>query len=300
MAPSGSVDGPEVRPADSGASRSCTSLNEPDRVPNGQRKKKKYRFYKRFTYQQLRGWKPILSANEAVMFFSVAGTILLALGIPILVASLNVVEYQIRYDDAGQLAPLSNEDRAQQVTQGDGVTYQLKFTVDKEMKSPIYVGFVLDVFYQNYRRYVRSYDPQQMHDGDIFPGVSACNPFLYEGFDENSSLPESGAILPCGQISHSNFNDSFLIGSVAGDIPIDSSDIAWQSDADNLYGDVDSVNFNIQPQYRGGNTTSAPLNQDQHWMQCVKICRKHCCSVALAVAVLPTFSNNNTDIMNVH
>ena len=45
-----------------------------------------------------------------------------------------------------------------------------------------------------------------------------------------------------------------------------SSDIAWQSDADNLYGDVASVNFNIQPQYRGGNTTSAPLNQDQHWM----------------------------------
>ena len=83
------------------------------------------------------------------------------------------------------------------------------------------MGFVLDVFYQNYRRYVRSFDPKQMHDGDIFPGVSACNPFLFEGFDENSSLPENGAILPCGQISHSNFNDSFLIGSVGGDIPID-------------------------------------------------------------------------------
>ena len=91
----------------------------------------------RFTYQQLRGWKPILSANEALLFFSIAGTILLGLGIPILVASLNVVEYQIRYDDAGQLAPLSNEDRAQQVTQGDGVTYQMRFTVDKEMKSPV-------------------------------------------------------------------------------------------------------------------------------------------------------------------
>ena len=85
----------------------------------------------------------------------------------------------------------------------------------------IYVGFVLDEFYQNFRRYVRSFDPKQMRNGDIFSGVSACNPFLYEGFDENSSLPESGAILPCGQISHSNFNDSFLLGSVNGDIPID-------------------------------------------------------------------------------
>lgn len=133
----------------------------------------------------------------------------------------------------------------------------------------VYVVFELETFFQNYRRYVRSFDSQQMHDGDVFPGGSACDPFRYEGFDPNSSLPENGAILPCGQISQSNFNDSFVLSSPNRpdvNLSIDSSDIAWRSDAENLYGNFPSVNFNQMPQYRGGNTTQYPLNEDQHWM----------------------------------
>jgi len=62
----------------------------------------------------------------------------------------------------------------------------------------------------------------QMHDGDVFPGASACQPYLYEGFERNESKPEAAAILPCGQISHSNFNDSFVLLSDSSiDLSID-------------------------------------------------------------------------------
>ena len=82
-------------------------------------------------------------------------------------------------------------------------------------------------YYQNYRRYVRSSDPNQMHDFNTsIPGVDACLPFLYEGVDdgtENASLPLNGAIVPCGQISHSLFNDTFGVALGDTSLPIDVS-----------------------------------------------------------------------------
>ena len=233
------------------------------------KKEKKSRFYKRFTYQQLRGWRPILSAPRAEIFFLLIGSLMVGLGVPILVASISVKEYRFRYDNVGLLGELNYTERAALVTNGNGFTYDVEFLVEEEMKAPVYVVFELGTFYQNYRRYVRSYDSNQMHDGDVFPGSSQCDPYLYEGFNENSSLAEQGAILPCGQISHSNFNDSFVLSSPTRpdlNLSIDSTSIAWKSDAEHLYGNITSVNFNQQPEYRGGNTTAFPLNQDQHWM----------------------------------
>lgn len=236
--------------------------------PSTGKGEKHYRFYKRFTYQILKGYRPILSAGRAQLFFVVSGTILLAMGIPLLVASTQVVEYRVRYDNAGVLADLDQANRTAQVTTGNGVTYDIDFVVDQGMTGPVYVVVELDTFYQNYRRYVRSFDPKQMHDGDVFPGTSACDPYLYQGYSENDSLAEQGAILPCGQISHSNFNDSYVLSSDQPDLnlSIDDSSIAWTSDADHLYGNVTAVNYNNVPQYRGGNTTRYPLNEDQHWM----------------------------------
>lgn len=167
----------------------------------------------------------------------------------------------------------------------------------------IYFIYELNDFYQNYRRYVRSYDANQMHNGGNLPGGSACDPYIYQGFSVNDSLPENGAILPCGQISHSNFNDSFLISMDSTPLDIDvcaclsdvtgmkrivlfmasniiicvftkirvyhnmqSSNIAWKSDAEHLYGNVTSINYNTNPIYRGGNTSTLPLNENQQWM----------------------------------
>ena len=233
------------------------------------KRKKKDRFYKRFTYQTLRGYRPIINPSHVVVFFALAGAYLVGVGVPILLATLDVVMYSIRYDDAGTLQNYTAAERAGLVTSENGVEYSITFEVEKEMRAPVYVTYELGTFYQNYRRYVRSYDADQMHDGTPFPGMSSCEPFLYEtatGLDPNASLPEQGAILPCGQIAHSNFNDTFILSSDISALSIDESGIAWASDREHLYGNVTAVNYNLIDAYRGGNTSTLPLNQDEHWM----------------------------------
>lgn len=93
----------------------------------------------RFAYQQLRGWRPILSAHNAELFLLAAGTLLLALGIPILVASLGVKEYSVRYDDAGPMAGLSKEQQQQAIwTAPDtGIVYDLTIDVEERMEPPV-------------------------------------------------------------------------------------------------------------------------------------------------------------------
>lgn len=208
----------------------------------------------------------------------------------------------------------------------------------------IYLFYRLGSFFQNYRRYVRSFDSTAMHDGSSGAGAAACEPFRYQTADDSPdpSQPYDGRVLPCGQIAYSNFNDSFSLavsapgaapdaafgidvsraGGAAGrgwqhtfwillvgagqPIPCwqqgarravacvypgamqppapaeriapppshplhvapQSSNIAWESDAKHLYGDVNASNYNTKKfaGLRGGATTDLPLDQSQHWM----------------------------------
>ena len=223
----------------------------------------------RFAYQKLRGYKPVLRARTTELFFLSAGTLLLALGIPILVASLDINQVVVRYDDAGPMAELNNESREQELwkTEGNGVNYSMTVNVKEDMDPPIWVVFELVGFYQNYRRYVRSYDANQMHDnGSNIPGADACLPFRYATMEPDSNLPEDGAIVPCGQIAHSNFNDTYEIFLDGEKLVVDDSNIAWSSDRNHLYGAVEPINYNEDPDFRGGNTSSVVLNQNEHWM----------------------------------
>ncbi|PRW50939.1 ALA-interacting subunit 3 isoform A [Chlorella sorokiniana] len=237
---------------------------------------KKYKWHKRFAYQKFVGWRPILTPRIAELFFLSAGVLLLALGIPVLIASLNVVEVRVPYAFEGPFtsgAQQANQETlwAQQAASanGDGgVQYTVSVLIPKDMEPPIYVAYELSTYFQNFRRYARSYDPTRMHDGSSSGSpVSACNPFSYLG--DNNSFP----INPCGQIAQSFFNDTFSF-AVADEgslqpVAVDSSSIAWSSDADNLYGAVPAENYNpggAAAPLRGGNTSDVVLNANQHWM----------------------------------
>lgn len=99
--------------------------------------------------------------------------------------------------------------------------------------------YELGTFFQNFRRYVRSYDPTRMHDGSSSGApASACDPAGYLNGDDG--LP----INPCGTIAASFFNDSFAFAAAGAPLAVDSSSIAWDSDRDNLYGDVPAENYN--------------------------------------------------------
>lgn len=160
-----------------------------------------------------------------------------------------------------------------------GLVYNVTIDIDQTMNPPIYLNYRLSHFFQNYRRYVRSYDATIMWSGDPGPGVEACLPYTYENtVGANASEPYDGAVNPCGQIAHSLFNDTFsaavLVPSsnTAGEgevinLALDDSNIAWESDADYLYGNFPAQNYNNISEYRGGGTTGeVPLNKAQNWM----------------------------------
>ena len=49
------------------------------------------------------------------------------------------------------------------------------------------------------------------------------------------------------------------------------SNLAWSYDQNHLYGDQLATNFNDVPATRGGNTSTVPLNTDQHLMVWMRV-----------------------------
>lgn len=139
------------------------------------RKHKKYPFVKKFAYQKFVGWRPILTPRNAgerrgdgvcsclpaclqnssapscpcpttELFFVAAGVLLLALGIPILIASLNVVEVRVPYAFEGPFADKDSDSR-QALLWGksdDGVKYLVTVTIPDRMEPPVSAAVWVD------------------------------------------------------------------------------------------------------------------------------------------------------------
>ena len=72
----------------------------------------KSHFYHRFAQQELAGWSPVITAKVVVIYFFAVACVCVALGVPVLVASLGVVQYTVRYDDQGNdMAGISDQVR---------------------------------------------------------------------------------------------------------------------------------------------------------------------------------------------
>ncbi|CAL5228440.1 g11575 [Coccomyxa viridis] len=249
-----------------------------DGTDNAEGGKKKSKFYQRFAQQQLWGWSPIITGNVVVIYFLLVAVVCIALGVPILVAAINVKEVKARYDNAGPMSGLSSG-QAETTILGGNVNYPVSVQIPQTMQPPVYVYYELGKYYQNHKRYVRSRDDNQMAGKSSGAGSGKCAPEQYIGGNPDPSLPAQGAVTPCGLIAWSLFNDSFGdAASVAGPggvqtpVTLDQGHIAWQYDVDHLYGPVQPVNYNTEQEaaFRGGNTSEVVLNQNQHfivWMR---------------------------------
>lgn len=93
----------------------------------------------RVAYQRLKGWRPVSTALDVELFFLAAGTLCIALGVPILIAALNVKEYKARYDNAGPMANITRQEQQQLLLQaGDaGVVYPVDLYIEDTMKPPV-------------------------------------------------------------------------------------------------------------------------------------------------------------------
>jgi hypothetical protein len=82
-----------------------------------------------------------MDARTVQVFFLAAGTACLALGIPMLVSALNVVQYNVRYDNVGPFAVLDRRQQQELLwAAGDvGVETSVTISVDKDMEPPVRV-----------------------------------------------------------------------------------------------------------------------------------------------------------------
>ncbi|PNS19974.1 Meiotically up-regulated protein 89 protein [Sphaceloma murrayae] len=116
----------------------------------------------------------------------------------------------------------------------------LQFYIPDEIGPPVFFYYQMTNFYQNHRRYVKSFDRSQLsgqfRSNDSIAG-SDCDPLRVD--------PETNkTYYPCGLIANSLFNDTFSSPvklNVAGDnannetYDMVNKGIAWTSDRD-LYG----------------------------------------------------------------
>ena len=177
----------------------------------------------------------------------------------------------------------------------------LEFTIPQNIGPPVLLYYRLTNFYQNHRRYVKSYDQSQLKGrfvSNASIASSACNPL---------ELNATGyAYYPCGLIANSFFNDTFA-SPVQLNVPGENIDnrtydmsrrgIAWDSDR-SLYGKTEYNWFDVAPppnwqrRFPDGYTADQPppaLEDDESFM------------VWMRTAGLPTFSKlalrNDDDVM---
>ncbi|CAG8467937.1 9073_t:CDS:2 [Diversispora eburnea] len=111
---------------------------------------------------------------------------------------------------------------------------RLQFTIPSELKPPVFLYYRLTNFYQNHRRYVKSFDANQLK-GVAVP-VSTLKGGNCKPLGENDNQL---AIYPCGLIANSIFNDTIynltLLNPAGGTNETESyeftqKNIAWPSD----------------------------------------------------------------------
>ncbi|KAF4595370.1 meiotically up-regulated protein 89 protein [Ophiocordyceps camponoti-floridani] len=290
------------------------SINSHESSPKHSEKKKSRRpANTAFRQQRLKAWQPILTPKTVLPLFFTIGIIFAPIGGLLLYASAKVQEIIIDYSKCIQEAQQgvfteipsdrvyaafkssnrtidakwSRTDNVEVFVENTGVRIQtqqciLEFEIPDRMKPPVLFYYKLTNFHQNHRRYVESFDQDQLK-GEAVPfdkiKTSKCNPLYGE---------DDKPYYPCGLIANSIFNDTFsspvmlnppgAIGNQTRTYDMTQEGIAWSSDKA-LYGKT-TYQFdqilpppNWQKRYPDGYTDKNPppdLKTDevfQNWMR---------------------------------
>ena len=105
--------------------------------------------------------------------------------------------------------------------------------ITEEMEAPVYVYYEISNFYQNYQRYMVSYDSDQLlGENKDKEDLSGCSPLK-----SNGSLTLS----PCGVVANSLFND--VISLKNDDVTLHETGIAWKSDVHKKFKQPDGFEW---------------------------------------------------------
>ncbi|XP_021742039.1 ALA-interacting subunit 3-like isoform X2 [Chenopodium quinoa] len=229
--------------------------------------------YSRFTQQELPACKPILTPPWVIAIFVAVGIIFIPIGLVSLSASEHVVEIEQQYDADCVPTDYRNDKVGYIQSVTTNKTCILRLTVPKQMKSPIYVYYQLENFYQNHRRYVKSRNDKQLRSKAHEQSTSGCDP------EATLTGPDKAVIVPCGLIAWSLFNDTFQFSYDSKSVDVNKKNIAWDSDRKHKFGsDVYPKNFQSGGLVGGGQlNASMPLNEQEDLI------------VWMRTAALPTF-----------
>ena len=129
-------------------------------------------------------------------------------------------------------------------------TCHIQFYIPDTLSAPVLLYYRLTNFYQNHRRYVKSYDQAQLKGQDRSGAAinrSDCDPLQND--------PNGKPYYPCGLIANSVFNDTFhsptLLNTIGNSdssntYNMTSKGIAWASDKD-LYGTTKYKYDEVEP-----------------------------------------------------
>ena len=187
-----------------------------------------------FRQQRLPAWQPVMSPPHVTACLLFLAVVFIPIGIAIILANNDIFELEIQYDDVRK-CKASDNDALQTITFPGWGTYSqgcrtiVNFTVSADVAGPVYMYYKLTNFYQNHRRFAKSRDTQQIAGNDVGEPSSDCDPILVPGdFWSNTSVsltvgtaPSSPTSTyasfrysPCGLVSWSQFNDTFILYSL--------------------------------------------------------------------------------------
>lgn len=196
--------------------------------------------------QRVNAWHPILDPVWVIAGFFYLGIIMVPVGYKINDIQNNVEELINTYDawtddyfDSFVLAEGNSTDCRIGDNFNADKTCQIQFTATKDLVPPILLHYQLTNFHQNHRSYYKSRDPYQ-----LLGSIGKQDPISAQDCQPLNKLGDI-KLHPCGLVANTFFNDVFKLNTAIDsdgnqvDIVLREDGIAWQSDLEYKYDQVD-------------------------------------------------------------
>ncbi|KAJ3091698.1 hypothetical protein HK102_013779 [Quaeritorhiza haematococci] len=186
---------------------------------------KEPRTHTAFKQQRLKAWQPILTPKTVLPLFFAIGVVFIPLGIGLFIASEKVSQVIFDYTNCDTEAPKGTYGRPSTTSYGPirewlfddaNRVCSVRFEVPSNFAPPVFMYYRLTNFFQNHRRYVKSFDANQLK-GDIIENPdslqTSCDPLKKK--PSNLTYPDGftpdpdAQYYPCGLIANSFFTDQF-------------------------------------------------------------------------------------------
>ncbi|PVU93265.1 hypothetical protein BB559_003364 [Furculomyces boomerangus] len=241
-----------------------------------------------FKQQRLRAWQPLLTPKTVLPTFFIIGIIFAPIGGILFWASQKLFEITINYTTCAKAGSDFSEMNSNQyslyygksgITQSPPSikynsatkTCSLRIPIPVSVPAPIFLYYKLTNFYQNHRRYVKSFDKDQLNG--VARSASSLSGGDCEPLSTRTINGTTKPIYPCGLIANSVFNDTIndlvLLNPKASSelsevYPLTSDGVAWDSDTSRFKKTSYSNNDVYPPpnwdlRYPYGYTNSTPI-----------------------------------------